>query len=115
MQNNPKNLVPSTLEIRAKIQAAIDRQHNRYQDPYIYNGSLSSAKAATLLTLDSAAERLLRSAAENLNLSARSFYKTLKVAQTIADLDNKPLILSEHISEALSFRLDQIQNSLIIK
>ena len=112
MRNRPQKTSPTTLEIRAKIQSALDRQHARYSDPCIYNSSLSSAQAAKLLKLDLAAEKLLRSAAENLNLSARSFYKTLRVAQTIADLDQKDFILPEHISEALSFRLDQTQNSL---
>ena len=112
MRNNPKNSALSTPQIRAKIQMALERQRARYHEPCTYNSSLSSAKAASLLALDPTAEKFLRSAAENLNLSARSFYKTLKVAQTIADLDQKDLILPEHISEALSFRLDQTQNSL---
>lgn len=110
-----KSLASKIPEIRAKIQKALERQRARYQNPCVNNSSLSSAKAAELLTLSPAAEKLLRSAAENLSLSARSFYKTLKVAQTIADLEEKDLILPEHISEALSFRLDQTQNSLIIK
>ena len=113
MRNSPKNPVPSTPQIQAKIQIALKRQHARYQNPCIYNSSLSSAEASTLLNLTPPAEKLLRSAAETLSLSARSFYKTLKVAQTIADLEEKDLILPEHISEALSFRLTQSQNSLI--
>jgi len=47
---------------------------------------------------------LLSTAAERLALSARSYFKVIKVARTIADLDNKNEILAEHISEALQYR-----------
>ena len=50
------------------------------------------------------AEKLLADASEKLSLSARSYFKTIKVAQTIADLDNADLIKAEHIAEALTYR-----------
>ena len=54
--------------------------------------------------MESAAEKLLSNASERLVLSARAYFKTIKVAQTIADLDGSEIILENHIAEALTFR-----------
>ena len=56
------------------------------------------------LHLDAAAEKLLNDASTRLNLSARSYFKTIKVAQTIADLDQSDIIMSKHLAEALMYR-----------
>ncbi|MBR3177570.1 YifB family Mg chelatase-like AAA ATPase [Candidatus Saccharibacteria bacterium] len=100
--------------VKNKISGAINRQHARYHTPYVSNSSLSSAETAKFIHLAPSAESLLRSAAEHLELSARSFFKTIKVAQTIADYENQDVIQPEHISEALSYRLDQTKDSFII-
>ena len=113
--NTAKKSASSTIDskisehdlVKTKISEALQRQKARYKDAYFFNSSLPSAKIASLLDIDPAAERLLRSAAEGLNLSARSFYKTVKVAQTIADFEGSDIILPEHITEALSYRTDQ--------
>lgn len=47
---------------------------------------------------------LLKQAADHLSLSARSYFKVIKVAQTIADLDNSNSIEPAHLSEALQYR-----------
>ena len=54
--------------------------------------------------MEPAAEKLLQNASEKLGLSARAYFKTIKVAQTIADLDKAPEILTKHVAEALTFR-----------
>jgi magnesium chelatase family protein len=55
--------------------------------------------------LDEAAEKMMKQAAEKLKLSARSWFRMLRVARTIADLDNAPdIIASRYIAEALSYR-----------
>ncbi|MBQ3468273.1 YifB family Mg chelatase-like AAA ATPase [Candidatus Saccharibacteria bacterium] len=124
--NTAKNLPTSTLRkdlktdqtsehkiVKNKIIEAINRQHFRYQNPCLYNSSLSSTEAVKYLKINPSAEALLRSAAKSLNLSARSFYKTFKVAGTIADFEGSPEILPKHISEALSYRLSQNLGPLI--
>ena len=90
--------------VKNNITGAIQRQRARYGKNGVYNSSLSSFKVSSLLKLDSAAESLLTSASERLNLSARSYFKTIKVAQTIADLDGSDVILSKHLAEALTYR-----------
>ena len=90
--------------VKNNITDAIKRQKVRYKKDGVYNSSLSSFKVSSVLKMDSAAEKLLSDASERLNLSARSYFKTIKVAQTIADLDKSDVILSKHLAEALTYR-----------
>lgn len=92
------------LLAKEKIKEAMSRQYARYNKPGFYNSSLSSYQVATMLTLSKEAKILLENASEKLNLSARSYFKIIKVAQTIADLAGSESILPEHITESLSFR-----------
>lgn len=86
------------------INNAIKHQFSRYHQPGFFNSSLTSKDINNFIQLENDAKNLLEAALTKLNLSARSYYKTLKVAQTIADLDNSPKVRTEHISEALAFR-----------
>lgn len=97
-ENHEHNVVKNT------ITEAIARQKARYGRDGIYNSSLSSFQVSQLLKLEPAAEKLLANASEQLNLSARLYFKTIKVAQTIADLDGSNVILTKHLAEALTYR-----------
>lgn len=102
-----KPLTTTTTEhavVKNNITEAIKRQSIRFHQPGKYNSSLSSFEVSKLLHLDSTAEQLLKNASDKLNLSARSYFKTIKVAQTIADLSGSDVITSEYLAEALSFR-----------
>lgn len=90
--------------VKNTITEAVRRQQLRYKKGGFYNSSLSSHQVSTLLNLSKSAEQFLYSASEKLNLSARSYFKIIKVAQTIADLENANEITEAHISEALSYR-----------
>ncbi len=90
--------------VKNTITEAISRQQSRYGRNGVYNGSLSSFQVSKLMKLEPEAERLLAAASEKLNLSARSYFKTIKVAQTIADLDKSGTIQAKHLAEALTYR-----------
>ena len=90
--------------VKNTIIEAIEHQKARYGRDGVFNSSLSSFQVSQLLKLDPKAEALLASASERLNLSARAYFKIIKVAQTIADLASEPIIQEKHLAEALTYR-----------
>ena len=68
------------------------------------NSRLSSKDIKALAALEPAAEALLNQAAAQLDISARAYMRTIKVARTIADLEGKETIDVAHISEAIQYR-----------
>jgi magnesium chelatase family protein len=90
--------------VKNNITDAIQRQRARYKSDGVFNSSLSSFQVSQLLKLDESAERLLANASEKLQLSARAYFKTIKVAQTIADLAGESIIKENHLAEALTYR-----------
>lgn len=92
------------IVVKNTITEAIARQRLRYGQDGMYNGSLSSYQVTKFLRLEPDAERLLADASERLALSARSYFKIIKVAQTVADLDGSEIIKIGHLAEALTYR-----------
>ena len=54
--------------------------------------------------LDSGSMKLLEKSVERLRLSARAYHRILKIARTIADMDNQESIQSAHVAEAIQYR-----------
>ena len=102
-QNIPNSDREHTV-VKNTITEAIKRQNARYNKDGVFNSSLSSFEVSQKIHLDKKAENLLASASEKLNLSARSYFKTIKVARTIADLDKSEEIKESHLAEALTYR-----------
>jgi magnesium chelatase family protein len=94
-QNTAKNMIKSATLI----------QHNRYSSGYKYNSSVNNREAKRYLALSADVRQLLETATSRFNLSARSYFRLLKVARTIADLDNSADITTAHLSEALQYRV----------
>lgn len=92
---------------RTVVKSIIDAknvQKNRYKSSVIYNANLSPRVVRALLLSDSA-QALLHTATARLHLSHRAYFKIIKVARTIADLEGHTRIETTDISEALSFRV----------
>lgn len=87
------------------IQQAQLIQHDRYKSSTKYNANLSSREIKHRLMLSDEVRQLLETAADKLHLSARSYFKIIKVAQTIADMEASATILPAHVAEALQYRL----------
>ena len=93
------------IDAISDIQSATEAQRNKYKSGSKYNSSLNSRDVQKLLALSPAVRQFLETATDKLNLSARSYFKVIKVARTIADLAGKKDIGVEDLSEALQYRL----------
>jgi magnesium chelatase family protein len=93
-------------KIRERVIEARKIQEKRYTDsPGIHaNAQMTSKQIRKICRIDEASQTLLKNAMEKLSLSARAYDRILKVARTIADLDNSENILSEHLAEAINYR-----------
>jgi magnesium chelatase family protein len=80
-------------------------QKKRFGRTDTYNSSMSSHDTSALVGLSIAAQQILEAASDKLSLSARSYFKILKVARTIADMEESSGVNESHISEALQYRL----------
>ena len=69
------------------------------------NSQMSSREIRRFCPLDQASQELLKSSVHELGLSARAHDKVLRVARTIADLDNAESIQEAHLGEAINYRL----------
>lgn len=94
--------------VRARVVAARERQKQRFArlgaTGLRTNAEASGRILEEIARPDAEGLALLRQAAETLNLSARGFHRTLRVARTLADLDGVETVGRMHIAEALSYR-----------
>lgn len=94
-----------TNDVRKRVLAAREKQRERFEGrPVKYNAEMGQREISELVNLSKEAEDLLKSAAENLGLSARSYFRVIKLAQTIADLASEETVTDSHIAEALQYR-----------
>lgn len=92
--------------IRERVIAARQIQEQRYnaRNGVYCNAQMSSKQIRELCAINDAGQTLLKTAMEKLGLSARAYDRILKVARTIADLDQCEHIESQHLAEAIQFR-----------
>lgn len=94
---------PESPRLRTNIEAARYVQATRYGKG-VTNAELPSKNIAETTRLSEEATALLNQATDRLKLSARSYFKLIKVARTIADLEKSDDILAPHMAEALQYR-----------
>jgi magnesium chelatase family protein len=96
-------------EIRTRVSLARQIQLERYRGQnFFFNSGLTPRTIKKYCKLDMKEQSLLEEAFIKMNLSARAYHRILKVARTIADLDQSEKIKSKHISEAICYRsIDQ--------
>jgi magnesium chelatase family protein len=99
-------IVDPSADKKASERVIVARsiQHKRLGSYQRLNGTMSNQDILEHLCLDRAAEALINKAARHLNVSARGYMRILKVARTIADLEESEAIRVSHISEALQYR-----------
>ncbi|MCL4113805.1 UNVERIFIED_CONTAM: hypothetical protein GTU68_037530 [Idotea baltica] len=101
-----KSAGETSADIRARVILARDIQTRRFQDePGVFsNAMMGSRLVRKYCDIDTQSITILRGAVIKLGLSARAYDRILKVARTIADLNDQPKIQSIHIAEAVGYR-----------
>ena len=106
----PSTVIQARVEAARQIQrerfAALSDTENDEPDPFAVtsNADMRPAQVRQFCQLDETGSALMRSAMNQLGLSARAYHRILKLARTIADLDGKERIETNHLAEALQYR-----------
>jgi magnesium chelatase family protein len=95
----------SSESIRKKVQAARNLQHERFVKLRISaNSEMSSEATKKFCVVEGKTKDLLQQAVTHFQLSARAYYRILKLSRTIADLAGEEKISTNHVAEALQYR-----------
>ena len=92
--------------VKKKIMAARSLQRARFaKNKILTNSEMSSKLTDKVINLDETGEQFIREVMEKQMLSARGYYRVLKVARTIADLAGSENVNADHLAEAFGYRL----------
>jgi len=95
----------SSKDVRHRVQKARDIQTRRYKKTkLVCNNDLNSKDIKERIHLSEDCLKLLRQAVSTMSLSARTYYRSIKVARTIADLEEEKEISISYVAEALQYR-----------
>jgi len=95
----------SSKMVRGRVEAAREIQRARFKDRLITrNSEMTPSEVKEFCQIEPQAKSLLHVATKQLTLSARSFYRILKLARTIADLERTDIIRANHLAEAIQYR-----------
>ena len=92
-------------QMKEQVHMAREIQSKRFHhETGLLNGMMTPPQIRKFCTLDSEAETLLKTAMEEMGLSARAHDKILRISRTIADLEGSTQITATHLSEAINYR-----------
>ena len=92
-------------EVRGRVEAARSRQLERFKGTKLTgNAEMTPTEVREFCQVEEAAQGLLKAAMKQLYLSARAFHRILKLARTIADLEDSAIIKAHHVAEATQYR-----------
>ena len=103
----------SSHNIKNRVQQAREVQNKRYAYKKVNrcNANMSKSEMKRFCQLTQNSSELIERAMNKLNLSARAYDRILKIARTIADMDQKENIEQHHLAEAIQYRaLDKMKN-----
>lgn len=93
-----------TKTVRLQVARARAMQNERFKRPERLNSGMSPQGLAHHAHLSEACAEILNTAAKRMSLSPRAYHRCIKLARTIADLEQAPEIAEKHILEALQYR-----------
>ena len=96
----------SSHKLKLGVMNAVKNQEKRFLTKNKSNSMMSSTEIEKYCKLTDEAQETLKKAFEKLKLSMRAYHKIIKVAQTIADIDDKDIINKSHIIEALMYKFE---------
>ena len=95
----------ASAAVQARVETARQIQQQRLQGTrFNYNAEMTPIEVKEFCKVEPPAQSLLRTAMKQLHLAARAFHRVLKLARTIADLDDAAIIKAHHLAEALQYR-----------
>ena len=95
----------TSASIKNRVVQAHERQLARYKkEGIVFNAQLGASQIETYCRLDEKEKELLKQAFDRLDLSARAYHKILKLARTVADLNDSDRITIRHLAEVLQYR-----------
>ncbi len=107
LAKTPNSKETSSSLIRRNVQKCRDFQLKRYKGKSIFsNSEIPQKDIEKYCNMETDAKNMLITATQRMNLSARSYFRLIKVARTIADLDESDIILKQHIAESLQYRMN---------
>jgi len=93
-----------SLTMRAQVQRARQAQKKRFKNPTT-NSRMDSKQLKAHCELSEPCLLLMKQAMDELGLSARAYDKVRRVARTIADMEDAPVVSENHLAEAIQYRL----------
>ena len=90
--------------IRDRVEEAREIQRQRFNSGVETNSTMAPQQLQEHCQTDTGASNLLKTAINDLNLSARAYDRILRLARTIADLEREESILTHHVAEAIQYR-----------